>query len=54
MSFRLRLQLTALATLVVGLGAVLVAGNVLLDQRVDHEATSLLRLAPTRRSRRSP
>jgi signal transduction histidine kinase len=43
MSFRLRLALTALATLVVGLGAVLVAGNVLLDHRVDHEATSLLR-----------
>ena len=42
MSFRLRLQLTALVTLVVGLGAVLVAGNVLLERRVDSEARSLL------------
>jgi signal transduction histidine kinase len=43
MSFRLRLQLTALATLVVGLGVVLVAGNVLLERGVDSEATSQLR-----------
>ncbi|MEY2514617.1 MAG: hypothetical protein QOJ89_1975, partial [bacterium] len=43
MSFRRRLQLTALVTLVVGLGAVLVAGNVLLERRVDSEATSQLR-----------
>src|SRR4051794_39672425 len=43
MSFRLRLVLTSLATLVVGLGAVIVAGNVLLERRVDSEAASLLR-----------
>jgi hypothetical protein len=43
MSFRRRLQLTALATLVIGLGAVLVVGNVLLERRVDAETTSLLR-----------
>jgi signal transduction histidine kinase len=43
MSFRLRLLLASLATLVVGLGAVLVAGNILLEHRVDDEATSLLR-----------
>jgi signal transduction histidine kinase len=43
MSFRLRLLLTSLATLVVGLGAVLVAGNVLLERRVDSETTALLR-----------
>ncbi|MEA2144166.1 MAG: two-component system, OmpR family, heavy metal sensor histidine kinase CusS, partial [Solirubrobacteraceae bacterium] len=43
MSFRARLQLSALATLVVGLGAVLIAGNVLLEHRVDSEATGLLR-----------
>jgi hypothetical protein len=33
MSFRLRLLLTSLATLVVGLGAMLAAGNVLLERR---------------------
>ncbi len=43
MSFRRRLQATALATLVVGLGAVLVAGNVLLERRVDSETASQLR-----------
>jgi signal transduction histidine kinase len=43
MSFRARLLLTSLATLAVGLGAVLVAGNVLLEHRVDVETTSLLR-----------
>src|SRR4051812_33908854 len=43
MSFRLRLLLTSLATLVVGLGALLVAGNVLLERRVNSEATTLLR-----------
>lgn len=43
MSFRLRLVLTSLATLVVGLGAVMLAGNVLLERRVDSEAASLLR-----------
>lgn len=43
MSFRRRLLLTALSTLAVGLGAVLVMGNVLLERRVDAEATSLLR-----------
>ena len=43
MSFRLRLLATSLLTLVVGLGALLVAGNVLLERRVDSEATSLLR-----------
>jgi signal transduction histidine kinase len=42
MSFRVRLQLTSLVTLVVGLGAVLGAGNVLLERRVDSEARSLL------------
>ncbi len=43
MSFRVRLLLTSLATLVVGLGALVVAGNVVLEQRVDSETTSLLR-----------
>jgi signal transduction histidine kinase len=43
MNFRRRLLLTSLATLAVGLGAVLVMGNVLLEHRVDSEATSLLR-----------
>lgn len=43
MSFRLRLLLTSLATLVVGLGAVLAIGNVLLERRVDAEAANLLR-----------
>jgi signal transduction histidine kinase len=43
MSFRVRLLLTSLATLAVGLGAVLAIGNVLLERRVDTEAASLLR-----------
>ena len=43
MSFRLRLLVTSLATLVVGLGALLVAGNVLLEKRVDAESKGLLR-----------
>jgi signal transduction histidine kinase len=42
-SFRARLVVTSLVTLAVGLGALLVAGNVLLAQRVGSEATSLLR-----------
>jgi signal transduction histidine kinase len=42
-SFRTRLVITSLVTLAVGLGALLVAGNVLLAQRVRSEATSLLR-----------
>ncbi len=42
-SFRSRLLLDSLATLAVGLGALLVAGNVLLRQRVHAEASSLLR-----------
>src|SRR4051812_38575264 len=43
MSFRLRLLLASLATLVVGLGALLVAGNIVLGRSVDDEITSLLR-----------
>lgn len=43
MTFRGRLLLAALATLAVGLGAVLVVGNVFLSHRVDAEASSLLR-----------
>lgn len=43
MTFRARLILTAMITLAVGLGALLVAGNVLLDRRVGVEASSLLR-----------
>src|SRR5262245_8996713 len=43
MSFRTRVVLTSLVTLAVGLGALLVAGNVLLDRRVHTEATNLLR-----------
>jgi signal transduction histidine kinase len=42
MTFRLRLLLTSLVTLAVGLGALLVAGNVVLERRVDSEATNLL------------
>jgi signal transduction histidine kinase len=42
MSFRHRLLLASLATLVVGLGALLIAGNLLLERRVDTEASSLL------------
>jgi signal transduction histidine kinase len=41
-SFRTRLILTSLATLAVGLGALLVAGNVLLAQRVRSEASARL------------
>ncbi|MCW2992231.1 MAG: integral rane sensor signal transduction histidine kinase, partial [Solirubrobacterales bacterium] len=43
MTFRTRLLLTSLTTLVVGLGALLVAGNVLLDTRVRAETANLLR-----------
>jgi signal transduction histidine kinase len=42
MSFRTRLLLASLATLAVGLGALLIAGNVLLDRRVESEVSSLL------------
>jgi signal transduction histidine kinase len=42
MSFRTRLLLTSLVTLAVGLGALVVAGNVLLDRRVQSESTNLL------------
>ena len=42
MSLRTRLLLTSLATLAVGLGALLVVGNVLLAARVQAETTSLL------------
>ena len=42
MSFRTRLLLASLATLAVGLGALLIAGNVLLDRRVAAEVSSLL------------
>ncbi|MFL5846431.1 MAG: sensor histidine kinase [Solirubrobacteraceae bacterium] len=43
MTFRARLLLTSLVTLAVGLGALVVAGNVLLDRRVEAETGSLLR-----------
>lgn len=43
MTFRARLMLTAMATLAVGLGALLVVGNVLLARRVASEASGLLR-----------
>jgi signal transduction histidine kinase len=43
MSFRTRLLLTSLATLLVGLGALLVTGNVLLDSHVRSETSDLLR-----------
>lgn len=43
MSFRNRLLLTSLVTLAVGLGALLVVGNVLLDVRVHHETSTELR-----------
>lgn len=43
MSFRARLLFTSLLVLGVGLGALVVAGNVLLDQQVKAEASSLLR-----------
>jgi signal transduction histidine kinase len=42
MSFSARLLLTSLITLAVGLGALVVAGNVLLDQRVHSEVSNLL------------
>ena len=42
MSFRRRLLLTSLATLAIGLGSLLVAGNVLLDRGVRSEASALL------------
>lgn len=42
MTFRLRLFLTSLATLAIGLGALVVAGNVLLNVRVQSERSSLL------------
>jgi len=41
-SFRRRLLAASLATLAIGLGALLVAGNVLLDHRVNAEASGLL------------
>lgn len=43
MSFRLRLLLASLATLAIGLGSLLVAGNVLLQRGVQSEASALLR-----------
>ena len=43
MTLRSRLLLTSMATLVVGLGALLVLGNILLDQRVRAETSSVLR-----------
>lgn len=43
MSFRLRLLLVSLSTLAIGLGAALVAANVLLRQRVHAETSSVLR-----------
>jgi signal transduction histidine kinase len=44
MSFSARLLLTSLITLAVGLGALVVAGNVLLDRRVSAEVSSELRV----------
>ena len=43
MTFRARLIRTAMVTLAVGLGALLVAGNLLLERRVAAETSSLLR-----------
>lgn len=43
MTFRTRLLLTSLLTLAVGLGALVVAGNVLLDRLVESETTGRLR-----------
>ncbi|HZO35625.1 MAG TPA: HAMP domain-containing sensor histidine kinase [Solirubrobacteraceae bacterium] len=43
MSLRSRLLLTSLAALAVGLAAMLIVGNVLLDQRVHSEASTVLR-----------
>jgi signal transduction histidine kinase len=42
-SFRNRLLMTSLVTLALGLGALLVVGNVLLDVRVHHETSTELR-----------
>jgi hypothetical protein len=42
-SIRGRLMLTSLTTLVVGLGALLVAGNVLLSERVAAQTSSVLK-----------
>ncbi len=42
MSFRLRLLVTSLTTLAVGLGALLVLGNVLLDRQVTAQASEVL------------
>jgi signal transduction histidine kinase len=42
-SLRLRLLLTSLLTLALGLGTLLIVGNVLLGRRVDGEASSVLR-----------
>jgi signal transduction histidine kinase len=44
MSFSARLLLTSLVTLAVGLGALVVAGNVLLDRRVTAEVSNELRV----------
>jgi len=44
MSFSARLLLTSLVTLAVGLGALVVAGNVLLDRRVSAEVSNELRV----------
>jgi hypothetical protein len=44
MSFSARLLLTSLVTLAVGLGALVVAGNVLLDRRVAAEVSNELRV----------
>jgi signal transduction histidine kinase len=44
MSFSARLLLTSLVTLAVGLGALVVAGNVLLDRRVSAEVANELRV----------
>lgn len=43
MSFRNRLLVTSLVTLALGLGALLLVGNVLLDVRVHHETSTELR-----------
>src|SRR4051794_38786674 len=43
MSFRNRVLLTSLVTLAVGLGALVIAGNVLLNARVHAETSSQLR-----------
>lgn len=43
MSFRARLMRASLTTLAIGLGALLVAGNVLLSQRVGAQTSSVLR-----------